>query len=221
MDPVLLARLQFAMTICFHFIFPPVTIGLGLMLCVVEWLGWRRRDEVYVRIGKLFGRLFGITFAVGIASGVVMLFQFGTNWGNYSRFVANIFGAALAAEGFWAFFLESTFMGLYLFGRDRVSKAVHWFSLLMVALGASTLSAFFIIAANSWQHTPAGYVLRNGRAELTSFHKAIFNPSTLVRYGHVITGALIVLTIASVGIPIMLGYTFAIYRVFWGPVRQT
>jgi cytochrome d ubiquinol oxidase subunit I len=191
MDPILLARLQFAITLCFHFIFPSVTIGLSLMLCVVEWLGWRRDDGDYVRMSQLFGRLFGITFAVGIATGVVMLFQFGTNWGNYARFVANVFGAALASEGFFAFFLESTFVGVYLFGRGRVSKGIHWFSSLMVALGASTLSSFFIIAANSWQQTPAGYVLRNGHAELTSLYQAIFNPSTMLRYGHVITGTLI------------------------------
>lgn len=191
MDAVLLARLQFAVTICFHFIFPPVTIGLGFMLCLVEWRGWRRNDEVYVRMGRLFGKLFAVTFAVGIATGIVMLFQFGTNWAPYSNFVANVFGAPLAAEGFFAFFLESTFMGLYLFGRGRVSKGVHWFSLFMVSLAAATVSAFFIIAANSWQQTPAGYVLRNGRAELTNLYEAIFNPSTLPRYFHVIVAALI------------------------------
>jgi len=191
MDPVFLARLQFAMTICFHFIFPPITIGLGFMLCIVEWLGWRGNDEVCQRIGRLFGRLFAINFSAGIASGIVMLFQFGTNWATYSRFVANVFGAPLAAEGFFAFFLESTFMGLYVFGRDRVSKGVHWLSLLIVTAGAGTLSAFFIIAANSWQQTPAGYVLRDGHAELTNIYEAIFNPSTLPRYFHVITACLI------------------------------
>jgi cytochrome d ubiquinol oxidase subunit I len=201
MDAVLLARLQFAVTMCFHFIFPPVTIGLGFMLCLVEWRGWRRNDEVYVRMGRLFGKLFAITFATGIASGIVMLFQFGTNWAPYSRFVANVFGAPLAAEGFFAFFLESTFMGLYLFGRGRVSKGVHWFSLFMVSLAAGTVSAFFIIAANSWQQTPAGYVLRNGRAELTNLYEAIFNPSTLPRYCHVIVAALLTgaFIFASVG----------------------
>ena len=201
MDAVLLARLQFAVTMCFHFIFPPVTIGLGFMLCLVEWRGWRRNDEVYLRMGRLFGKLFAITFAVGIATGIVMLFQFGTNWAPYSNFVANVFGAPLAAEGFFAFFLESTFMGLYLFGRDRVSKGVHWFSLFMVSLAAATVSAFFIIAANSWQQTPAGYVLRNGRAELTNLYEAIFNPSTLPRYFHVIVAALITgaFIFASVG----------------------
>src|SRR5512134_704379 len=190
MDAVFLARLQFGVTIIFHFIFPPVTIGLGFMLCIVEWRGWRRNDELYVRLGRLFGKLFAITFAVGVASGIVMLFQFGTNWAPYSNFVANVFGAPLAAEGFFAFFLESTFMGLYLFGRGRVSKGVHWFSLFMVSLAAATFSAFFIIAANSWMQTPAGYVLRDGRAELTNLYEAIFNPSTLPRYFHVIAAAL-------------------------------
>jgi cytochrome d ubiquinol oxidase subunit I len=201
MDAVFLARLQFGVTICFHFIFPPVTIGLGFLLCFVEWRGWRRNDDLYVRMGKLFGKLFAINFAVGIATGIVMLFQFGTNWGPYSNFVANVFGAPLAAEGFFAFFLESTFMGLYLFGRGRVSKGVHWFSLFMVSLAAATVSAFFIIAANSWMQTPAGYVIRNGRAELTNLYEAIFNPSTLPRYFHVISAALTTGTFifASVG----------------------
>jgi cytochrome bd ubiquinol oxidase subunit I len=191
MDAVQLARLQFAVTMCFHFIFPPVSIGLGWMLCVAEWLAWKRADAVYARIAKLFGKLFAITFVVGIVSGIVMMFQLGTNWGAYSRFVADVFGAPLAVEGFFAFFLESTFMGLYLFGRGRVSKGVHWLSLFVVTLAATTLSAFPIIAANSWQQTPAGYVIRNGRAELTSIASAVFNPSTLPRYFHVIAASLI------------------------------
>jgi cytochrome bd ubiquinol oxidase subunit I len=119
-----------------------------------------------------------------------MEFQFGTNWAEYSKFVGDIFGAPLAAEGVFAFFLESGFLGLYLFGRKRVSKGVHWFSCLMVAVGA-TISAFWIIVANSWQQTPAGFVLRNGRAELTSFYEAVFNPSTMVRYLHTVDAALI------------------------------
>jgi cytochrome d ubiquinol oxidase subunit I len=190
MDAVFLARVQFGFTICFHFLFPPVTIGLGCILCFVEWRGWRKDDNVYAQMGKLFGKLFAMTFAVGIASGIVMLFQFGTNWAPYSNFVANVLGASLAAESFFAFFLESTFMGLYLFGRGRVSKGVHWFSLFIVSLTTATFSAFFIIAANSWQQTPAGYALRNGRAELTNLYEAIFNPSTLLRYFHVIVASL-------------------------------
>jgi len=190
MDAVLLARLQFALTICFHFIFPPITIGLAWLLVITEWNGWRKNDEAWVRAGKFFGKLFAITFAVGVATGIVMEFQFGTNWASYSKFVGDIFGAPLAAEGLFAFFLESSFLGLYLFGRGRVSKGVHWFSILMVAVGA-TLSAFWIIVANSWQQTPAGYVLQNGRAELTSFAEAVFNPSTYERYTHTVVACLV------------------------------
>ncbi len=190
MDAVLLARLQFAMTIGFHFLFPPITIGLAWLLVVVEYLGWRKKDEVYARIGAFFAKLLGLTFAVGVATGIVMEFQFGTNWARYSTFVGDIFGAPLAAEGVFAFFLESGFLGLYLFGRHRVSRGVHWFSILMVAVGA-TISAFWIIVANSWQQTPAGFVVRNGRAELTSFSEAVFNPSTVIRYLHTVDAALI------------------------------
>jgi cytochrome d ubiquinol oxidase subunit I len=190
MDAVILARLQFAMTIGFHFFFPPLTIGLAWLLVIVEALGWKRKDEVYTRIGIFFGKILGLTFAVGVATGIVMEFQFGTNWSVYSKFVGDIFGAPLAAEGVFAFFLESGFLGLYLFGRKRVSRGVHWFSSLMVALGA-TISAFWIIVANSWQQTPAGFVLRNGRAELTSFADAVFNPSTIIRYLHTLDAALI------------------------------
>jgi cytochrome bd ubiquinol oxidase subunit I len=190
MDVVLLARLQFALTVGFHFIFPPLTIGLAWLLLIVETLGWKTQQEVYTRIGVFFGKILGLTFAVGVATGIVMEFQFGTNWAEYSKFVGDIFGAPLAAEGIFAFFLESGFLGLYLFGRNRVSRRVHWFSALMVAVG-STLSAFWIIVANSWQQTPAGYVIRNGRAELTSFWDAVFNPSTVVRYLHTVDASLI------------------------------
>ena len=190
MDALTLARIQFAVTVGFHFIFPPISIGLAWMLCIAEYLGWKKDDPVYVQVGRLFGKLLAITFAVGVATGIVMEFQFGTNWAEYSKFVGDIFGAPLAAEGVFAFFLESTFMGLYLFGRGRVSRGLHWFSSLMVAVGA-TLSAFWIIVANSWQQTPAGFVVRNGRAELTSFYDAVFNPSTLPRYFHVVAAALV------------------------------
>ena len=190
MDALTLARIQFAFTVGFHFIFPPISIGLAWMLVIAEYRGWRRRDPDYVRIGKFYGKLLAITFAVGVATGIVMEFQFGTNWARYSKFVGDIFGAPLAAEGVFAFFLESTFLGVYLFARGRVSKRLHWFSSLMVAVGA-TLSAFWIIVANSWQQTPAGYVVKDGRAVLTDFWAAVFNPSTLPRYLHVIVAALI------------------------------
>ncbi len=190
MDALLLARLQFAFTIGFHFLFPPISIGLSWLLVIMEGLGWQKKDEVYVRMGKFFGKLLALTFAIGVATGIVMEFQFGTNWAVYSKFVGDIFGAPLAAEGIFAFFLESGFLGLYLFGRNKVSKSIHWFSSLMVAVGA-TISAFWIIVANSWQQTPAGYVIRNGRAELTNFYDAVFNPSTMIRYLHTVDAALI------------------------------
>ena len=190
MDALLLARLQFAFTIGFHFLFPPISIGLSWLLVIMEGLGWQKKDEVYVRMGKFFGKLLALTFAIGVATGIVMEFQFGTNWAVYSKFVGDIFGAPLAAEGIFAFFLESGFLGIYLFGRNKVSKSIHWFSSLMVAVGA-TISAFWIIVANSWQQTPAGYVIRNGRAELTNFYDAVFNPSTMIRYLHTVDAALI------------------------------
>jgi cytochrome bd ubiquinol oxidase subunit I len=190
MDAVLLARLQFAFTVGFHFLFPPITIGLAWLIVILEGLGWWKRDDGYARLGRFFGKLFALTFAVGVATGIVMEFQFGTNWAEYSKFVGDIFGAPLAAEGVLAFFLESGFLGLYLFGRGRISKGFHWFSSLMVAVGA-TLSAFWIIVANSWQQTPAGFAIRNGRAELTDFWAAVFNPSTLIRYFHTVDAALI------------------------------
>jgi len=190
LDPVLLSRIQFAMTIMFHFIFPPISIGLAWLLVIIERRGWKRGDESYQRMGRFFGKLLAINFAVGVATGIVMEFQFGTNWAEYSKFVGDIFGAPLAAEGVFAFFLESAFLGLYLFGRNKVSKAVHWFSILMVAVGA-TISAFWILVANSWQQTPPGFVIQNGRAELTSFFDAVFNPSMIIRFLHTFDAALI------------------------------
>jgi cytochrome d ubiquinol oxidase subunit I len=190
MEALTLARIQFAFTAGFHFIFPPITIGLGWLIVFAEWSVWRRRDGVSEEVARFFGKLFAITFAVGVATGIVMEFEFGTNWAAYSRFVGDIFGAPLAAEGVFAFFLESTFLGVYLYGRGRVSRGLHWFSALMVAVGA-TLSAFWIIVANSWQQTPAGFVVRNGRAELTDFWAAVFNPSTLPRYFHTVVAGLV------------------------------
>jgi cytochrome d ubiquinol oxidase subunit I len=199
MDALTLARIQFAVTAGFHFIFPPISIGLGWLLVISEWFAWKKRDLVYAEVARFFSRLFAITFAAGVATGIVMEFQFGTNWAAYSRFVGDIFGAPLAAEGVFAFFLESTFLGVYLFGRERVSPRAHWFSALMVAVGA-TLSAFWIIVANSWQQTPTGYVVRNGRAELTDFWGAVFNPSTLPRYFHTVMAALVVGAFVMAGV---------------------
>jgi len=199
MDAVLLARIQFALTIMFHYIFPPMTIGLGWMIFHYNNRYQENGNPVYHQMAKFWTRIFAITFIIGVATGITMEFQFGTNWAGYSRFVGDIFGAPLAAEGVFAFFLESSFLGILLYGRKKVSQRMYWFSSLMVACGA-TLSAFWIVVANSWQQTPAGYEVItevvNGvevqKAVLTNFWEAVFNPSTLLRYFHVISAALCV-----------------------------
>jgi cytochrome d ubiquinol oxidase subunit I len=188
LDAVLLARAQFALTVMFHFLFPPITMGLALLIAIIETARWRTGKDVYRRMSDFWLKIFAVNFAVGVASGIVMEFQFGTNWAGYSRFVGDIFGAPLAAEGVFAFFLESGFLGLLLLGRNRISSFVRWLAASMVWLG-STLSAFWIIVANSWMQTPAGYRIANGRAELTDFWAAVFNPSTLPRYTHTVASA--------------------------------
>lgn len=190
-DPVLLSRLQFALTIMFHYIFPPMTIGLGVVLVGLEGLWLKTKNELYHNQAKFWTRIFGIIFALGVASGIVMEFQFGTNWADYSRCVGDIFGSPLAAEGIFAFFLESGFLALLLFGWDKVGPKMHFFASCMVALGAH-FSAIWIIVANSWMQTPSGYKLVevNGKiqAHITSFYEVVFNPSTIDRLTHVLAG---------------------------------
>ncbi len=188
MDPVLLARIQFAFTVGFHYIFPAISIGLAFLIAIYLGLGLNPKNAFYNTIAQFWIKVLVLIFAMGVATGIVMEFQFGTNWEKYSRFVGDIFGAPLAAEGIFAFFLESTFLGILLFGKEKVSQKIYFFSGVMVALGA-TLSGFWIIVANSWQQTPAGFHIVNGRAELTSFMDAVFNPSTLIRFSHSIVGA--------------------------------
>ena len=193
MDALTLARAQFGFTIAFHYIFPPLSIGLGLNLVLMEGLYYFTRKKLYLEMAKFWTRIFGLIFAMGVSTGVVMEFEFGTNWSAYSRFVGDIFGSALAAEGIFAFFLESGFLALLLFGWDRISPRVHLFATSMVALGAH-FSAVWIVVANSWQQTPAGYHLVGQagggvRAEVTSFWEAVLNPSTLSRLWHVFMGA--------------------------------
>ncbi|MBN2244194.1 MAG: cytochrome ubiquinol oxidase subunit I [Acidobacteria bacterium] len=198
MDVVLLSRIQFALTIMFHYLFPPLTIGLGIFLVYMEGMYLKTRDPQYEAATKFWVRIFALNFAIGVASGIVMEFQFGTNWAVYSRYVGDIFGAALAAEGIFAFFLESGFLALLVFGWDKVSPKVHFFSTVMVALG-SIFSAIWIIVALSWQQTPAGFAIRDvetpagvvQRAELTGFWSVVFNPSAMDRLVHVLIGALI------------------------------
>ena len=193
MDALFLSRLQFALTTAFHYIFPPLSIGLGVILVAMEAMYLRTKNPLYQSMTKFWVRIFGLIFAIGVASGIVLEFEFGTNWSRYSRYVGDVFGSALAAEGIFAFFLESGFLALLLFGWDRVSPRVHFFSTVMVCLG-SLFSAIWIIVANSWMQTPAGFhiVQHAGllRAEITDFWQVVFNPSTLQRLSHVISGAL-------------------------------
>jgi cytochrome d ubiquinol oxidase subunit I len=205
MDAVLLARTQFAFTVAFHYLFPPLSIGLGLLLVAFEGMYLKTKDPLWERITRFWVGIFGLIFAFGVATGIVMEFQFGTNWSTYSRYVGDIFGSPLAAEGVFAFFLESTFLGVLVFGWKRVSPRVHFLSTVMVAFGAA-LSALWIIIANSWQQTPAGFQLVGEgatlRAELVDFWAAALNPSTVARYTHVIvaawqTGAFLVLGVGA------------------------
>jgi cytochrome d ubiquinol oxidase subunit I len=192
MDVLTLARIQFGATVAFHYLYPPLSIGLGILLVVMEGAWLKTKNPVYHQMARFWTRVFALTFAIGVATGIVMEFEFGTNWATYSRFVGDVFGSALAAEGIFAFFLESGFLAVLLFGWDKVSRKVHFFSTCMVCLGAH-FSAVWIVVANSWMQTPAGYhlVIRNGveRAEITDFWQLVFNPSTLDRLFHVLCGA--------------------------------
>lgn len=192
MDAVLLSRLQFAITIMFHFIFAPLTIGLAWLIFSMMTRYRRTGGAEEHDTARFWLNIFALSFAVGVATGITMEFQFGTNWAFYSRFVGDIFGAPLAAETITSFFLESVFIGLLLFGWDRVSRNVLWFASLMVAVGA-TLSAFWILVANSWMQTPAGYHYNplTHRAELSNFWQALWNPSVLPRLLHTVDGAVV------------------------------
>jgi cytochrome d ubiquinol oxidase subunit I len=194
MDAVILARLQFALTIMFHYIFPPLTIGLGVLIVFMEGMYLRKKDPLYEAMARFWTQIFAVNFALGVATGIVMEFEFGTNWASYSRFVGDVFGSALAAEGIFAFFLESGFLAVLVFGWDKVSPRVHFFSTVMVAVG-SMFSAVWIVVANSWQQTPAGFRIvgegTSARAEITDFWAMVFNPSSVERLVHVLLGAFI------------------------------
>ncbi len=192
MNTELLSRIQFAFTIAFHYIYPPLSIGLGVVMVIMEGLYLRTGKPIYEQMTRFWIRIFALIFGIGVATGIVMEFEFGTNWAVYSRYVGDIFGSALAAEGIFAFALESGFLGILIFGWNRVSPRVHFFATLMVALG-SMFSAIWIVVANSWQQTPAGYRIEGegmkARAVITDFWEMVFNPSSLDRLSHVIIGA--------------------------------
>jgi cytochrome d ubiquinol oxidase subunit I len=193
-DSVFLSRLQFAVTIGVHFVFVTLSLGIVWLLLAVETMAWRTKNSEWEKAAGFFGRIFVITFVFGAATGLVMEFQFGTNWAGFSKFTGDIFGTPLAVEGMFSFFLESVFLGVYIFGRNKLSKGFHWFSILMVTLGA-TFSAFWILVANSWMNTPDGYLISNGKIILDDFSKVIFTKSLWPRFFHtmdavIISGAL-------------------------------
>lgn len=189
MDVITLARLQFAITTVYHFFFVPLTLGLSIIVALMQTLYVRTNREVYKDMTKFWGKLFVINFAVGVVTGIVQEFQFGMNWSEYSRFVGDIFGAPLAIEALLAFFLESTFLGLWIFGWDKLPKRVHLLAIWLVAI-SSNLSALWILIANSFMQQPVGYVLNNGRAEMTDFLAVVFNPNIWTQFPHVIASGL-------------------------------
>jgi len=179
-----LARWQFAITTVYHFFFVPLTLGLAILVAIMETRYVMTGDETWRRMTKFWGKLFIINFAMGVVTGIVQEFQFGMNWSAYSRFVGDIFGAPLAIEALLAFFLESTFLGMWIFGWERLSKRVHLLAIWLVAIG-SNISAFWILVANSWMQEPVGYVIRNGRAEMVDFGALLTNPHVWLQWPHV------------------------------------
>lgn len=205
MDVVTLSRIQFGVNIGFHYIFPPLSVGLSLLLVLMEACYLKTRDPIYEKLTKFWVSIFALIFALGVATGLVMVFAFGNNWSQFSRFVGDVFGSILGAEGIFAFFLESGFLGILLFGWHRVGPKMHFFSTLMVALGAH-FSAIWIVIANSWMQTPAGHRIvgegASAHATIENFWQVLFNPSSIDRLVHVIlgcymAGAFLVLSVSA------------------------
>lgn len=199
MDVVLLSRLQFAVATMFHFLFVPVTLGLSVIIAYMETRYVQTGDETYLSMTKFWGKLFLINFALGIVTGITLEFQFGTNWSRYSAYVGDIFGSILAIEASVAFFLESTLIGVWVFGWKKISKRAHATVMWLVAL-AGNLSAIWIIVANGWMQHPVGYTIRNGRAELTDFFAVVFNKFAILQFFHVIAAAYIISAFFVMGI---------------------
>jgi len=199
MDALMLSRLQFAVATFFHFIFVPLTLGLSILIAIMETIYVRTGDEDYRRMARFWGRLFIINFAIGVVTGLTLEFQFGTNWSRYSSYVGDIFGSLLAIEATLAFFLESTFLAVWIFGWNRLSPRVHCLSIWLVAL-ASNLSALWILIANSWMQHPVGYTIRGGRAELTDFLAIVTQPFAIQQFFHTVSGAYILAGFFVMGI---------------------
>ena len=199
MDAIFLSRLQFAVATLFHFIFVPLTLGLSILVAIMETQYVRTGNEEYKKMAKFWGHLFLINFAIGVVTGITLEFQFGTNWSAYSKYVGDIFGSILAIEATVAFFLESTFIAIWFFGWDKLSAKAHAACIWLVAI-ASNLSAFWIIAANAWMQHPVGYEIRNGRAELTDFWAVITQPYAITNYVHTIFAGFVVAGFFVMGI---------------------
>ncbi|GAB4574820.1 MAG: cytochrome ubiquinol oxidase subunit I [Anaerolineae bacterium] len=189
MDPLVLARLQFAVTTVYHFFFVPLTLGLSIFVAIMQTAYARTGNETYKKMAKFWGKLFLINFAMGVVTGIVQEFQFGMNWSEYSRFMGDIFGAPLAIEALLAFFLESIFIGVWVFGEDRLPKWAHAASIWAVAVG-SNISALWILIANSFMQQPVGYAIEGGRAVMTDFFALLTNPNVWVQYPHVLTSGM-------------------------------
>lgn len=188
MDPLILARIQFASTTIFHYLFVPMSIGLALIIAIMQTIYHRTGDEKYKKMTKFWGTLFLINFAVGVVTGILQEFQFGMNWSSYSRFVGDVFGPSLAIEGLLAFFMESTFIGLWVFGWNRLPKRIHLLSIWLVLFG-TVLSAFWILTANSFMHHPVGFEYADGRAQMNDFVALLTNPQLWVQFPHVLSSA--------------------------------
>ncbi|OGO64384.1 MAG: cytochrome D ubiquinol oxidase subunit I [Chloroflexi bacterium RBG_19FT_COMBO_50_10] len=199
MDVLLLARLQFAITIIYHFFFVPLTLGLSLVVAILETIYVFSGNEVYKRMTRFWGKLFLINFAIGVVTGIVQEFQFGMAWSEYSRFVGDIFGVPLAIEALVAFFLESTFLGVWIFGWDKLSKGLHATMMWLVAIG-SNVSAIWILIANAFMQHPVGYTITDGRAVLTNFSQVIFNLPIFSHYPHVFSAGLATVAFFMLGI---------------------
>ncbi|MBE9530920.1 MAG: cytochrome ubiquinol oxidase subunit I [Proteobacteria bacterium] len=199
MDVVLLSRLQFATATMFHFLFVPLTLGLSVLVAFMETKYVKTGDETYLRMTKFWGKLFLINFAVGVVTGITLEFQFGTNWSRYSAFVGDIFGSLLAIEATAAFFLESTLIGVWIFGWNKISKKAHAIVMWLIA-GAGTMSAAWILMANGWMQHPVGFTIRNGRAELVDFAAVVFNKFAILEFFHTVPAAYILSAFFVMGI---------------------
>lgn len=214
MDVITLSRLQFAITTIYHFLFVPLSLGLSILTALLSTIYLKNGNAVYNQLAKLFGKLFIISFAMGVVTGIVQEFHFGMNWSEYSRFMGDIFGAPLALEALSAFFLESVFLGVWIFGENRLPKKLHCLSIWLVAFG-SNLSSFWILVANSFMQHPVGYAINNGRVEMTGFSALLTNPYVFGQFAHVLTAGIVtagILVVSVSAYKLLRGENVAVFK---------